>query len=386
MFAEGAVSFGSSCARLLAAPRGDLRVVAAEQHLRDGDTAERRRPGVGRVVETALAPRVCSGRFGVDRARDEPHGCVEEGHRGELAPGENELAERDLLDRIERPQPLVDPLVVAADQHQPVERGPRLGVCLPEDRAGGGGQDDAAPLAVRRPRQDAVEDPGQRLDAQHHPGAAAVRALVGPDAGLQRVEQVVHPYLDQSALDGPPDDREPDDRGEHLREERDDVDVQDPHVAFFDRLRRLIPGRRPSEPFARGAYELDRGRLDSAESAFAEALAASPPAVELATIRNKRAIVAIRRGERSRAIDELIAALEADPRCAAAITTVGNLLLEDGMIDDAIAHYEHALLLVVDYAPAYHNLGVALHRSGRRGESVRMLRKATRLEGRIKRS
>ena len=35
------------------------------------------------------------------------------------------------------------------------------------------------------------------------------------------------------------------------------------------------------------------------------------------------------------------------------------------------------------YAAAYHNLGVALHRKGRRGAAVRMLRKAGRLEGRI---
>jgi tetratricopeptide (TPR) repeat protein len=157
-------------------------------------------------------------------------------------------------------------------------------------------------------------------------------------------------------------------------------------VAFFDRLRRLVPGRPPSYPFARGAYELDRGRLDSAEAAFAEALAASTSAAEVAAIRNKRAIVAIRRGDRPRSIDELVAALEAYPRSAPAITTIGNLLQEDGAVEDAIAHYEYALLIDDRYAPAYHNLGVALHRSGRKAEAVRMLRKATRLEGRMKRS
>ena len=64
------------------------------------------------------------------------------------------------------------------------------------------------------------------------------------------------------------------------------------------------------------------------------------------------------------------------------MTTIGNLLLEEGAVAQAIAHYEYAILVEDDYAAAYHNLGVALHRRGRRGEAVRMLRKATRLESR----
>jgi tetratricopeptide (TPR) repeat protein len=182
-----------------------------------------------------------------------------------------------------------------------------------------------------------------------------------------------------------PDDRQADDRREHLREERDDVDVQEAHVAFFDRLRRLVPGGAPSDPFVRGTRELERGRLDAAETAFTEALGPAATMAQVAAVRNKLAIVAIHRLDRDGAIDQLIEACEADPRSAAAITTLGNLLLEDGDVDEAIVHYEYALLIDDGYAPAYHNLGVALHRKGRRGEAVRMLRKATRLEGRIKR-
>jgi tetratricopeptide (TPR) repeat protein len=157
-------------------------------------------------------------------------------------------------------------------------------------------------------------------------------------------------------------------------------------VAFFDRLRRLVPGRPPLGPFAHGARELERGRLDRAEAAFDEALPLARTAAEVAAVRNKRAVIAIHRRDRELAIAELIAALEADQRCAAAITTIGNLLLEDGHVDDAVAHFEYAILVDENYGPAYHNLGVAFHRSGRRGEAVRMLRKATRLEGRIRRS
>jgi tetratricopeptide (TPR) repeat protein len=165
-------------------------------------------------------------------------------------------------------------------------------------------------------------------------------------------------------------------------------------VALFDRLRRLLPGAMPSglfargtpAPFARGTRALERGQLDVAEAAFEEALSGASGADEVSAVRNKRAILAIMRGDRAGAIGELIEALDAQPRSPAAITTVGNLLLEDGALADAIEHYEYALLIDDEYGPAYHNLGVALHRSGRRGEAVRMLRKATRLEGRIKRT
>ncbi len=163
--------------------------------------------------------------------------------------------------------------------------------------------------------------------------------------------------------------------------------MQDWHVAFFDRLRRLLPGRaRGSAPFDAGTRALEHSRLDAAETAFLEALADADGAAQIARVRNKLAIVALRRDGLSAAVEQLILALEADPRSAAAITTVGNLLLEDGALDEAIVHFESALLIDDAYAPAYHNLGVALHRGGRKGEAVRMLRKATRLEARMRRA
>jgi tetratricopeptide (TPR) repeat protein len=192
----------------------------------------------------------------------------------------------------------------------------------------------------------------------------------------------MQPDLDQTALDRAAQDRQPDDRREHLGEERDDVDVQDSHVPFFDRLRRLVPGPPPAGPLGRGVAHLERGRLDAADDAFAEALASAAGDAEIALARNKRALVALRRGDRHGALVELAAALDAQPHAACAITTLGNLLLEDGCVDDAIAHYRAALAADDGYAPAYHNLGVALHRSGRRPEAVRMLRKAARVEGR----
>ncbi len=197
---------------------------------------------------------------------------------------------------------------------------------------------------------------------------------------------MVHADVDQPALDRASDDREPDRRRKDLGEERDHIDVQDSHVPLFDRLRRLLPGRSPDGAFARGTHALDRGHLDVAQAAFDDALAQTPDASDVARIRNKLAIVALRRDGLAAAVDQLVLALEANPRSPEAIATVGNLLLEDGALEEAIAHYEYALLIDDAYAPACHNLGVALHRSGRKGEAVRMLRKATRLEARMKRA
>jgi len=58
----------------------------------------------------------------------------------------------------------------------------------------------------------------------------------------------------------------------------------------------------------------------------------------------------------------------------------GNLELEDGCADAAIARFEAAIRIDPDYPEAHHNLGVALRRVGRRRDAVRELRRATVLE------
>ncbi|MEA2722101.1 MAG: hypothetical protein QOJ39_3965, partial [Candidatus Eremiobacteraeota bacterium] len=80
-------------------------------------------------------------------------------------------------------------------------------------------------------------------------------------------------------------------------------------MPFFDRLRRLLPGPVPSDDFARGTRALERGRLEEAETVFAEVLAAAATSAEIAAVRNKRAILAIRKHDIVRAVDELIGAL-----------------------------------------------------------------------------
>src|ERR1700694_3242844 len=98
----------------------------------------------------------------------------------------------------------------------------------------------------------------------------------------------MHADLDQPALDRASEDRESDHRGEHLREERDDVAVQESHGASFDRRRRRIPGATAPCTFARGVRDLERGRLDGEAVAFDEALSEATAPAEVAAIRNKR--------------------------------------------------------------------------------------------------
>jgi tetratricopeptide (TPR) repeat protein len=69
-------------------------------------------------------------------------------------------------------------------------------------------------------------------------------------------------------------------------------------------------------------------------------------------------------------------ALERDPKHYRAITNLGNLALEAGDVDGAIARYQEALAINGEFANAHHNLGVAYRRKGDVGRSVRSLRKA----------
>ncbi len=157
-------------------------------------------------------------------------------------------------------------------------------------------------------------------------------------------------------------------------------------MGLFDLVRRLVPGDDATDPFKRGTRLLEHRRLDDAAAAFDEAMAAAADSAQVARVWNKRAIIAIGRGDQPGAVAALIAAFEAEPRTPSAIVTLGNLLLESGDLDEAVAHYEYALLIDPDDAAAHHNLGVAMHKLGRRGKAVGLLRKAARLESRSKRS
>jgi tetratricopeptide (TPR) repeat protein len=112
------------------------------------------------------------------------------------------------------------------------------------------------------------------------------------------------------------------------------------------------------------------------------ARAATDP--DRALAHNKRALLALARGDRAAAQAALDEALRTSAVCVPAIVNAGNLLLEAGQIEAAIARFEAAIALDPEYPEAHHNLGVAFRQAGRRSDSVRELRRATGLERRRK--
>jgi lipoprotein NlpI len=133
--------------------------------------------------------------------------------------------------------------------------------------------------------------------------------------------------------------------------------------------------------FASALRALDRRDFSSADAALSEWLAQGElTAGERAFLLNKRGVARIGLERAAPARADFAAALEARPDYAPALTNLGNLLLEEGEVDAAIARYESAIAADREYAIAYLNLGVAYKRAGRVAEGVRALRRAQRLE------
>jgi tetratricopeptide (TPR) repeat protein len=114
---------------------------------------------------------------------------------------------------------------------------------------------------------------------------------------------------------------------------------------------------------------LGSGELSNDERLFAE---------------NKRgvALVSLDRREEARAVfDNLLAA---DPGYAPALVNLGNMDLENGEVEAAVARYESAVRFDDFYAMAHFNLGVAYKRLGRTSDAVREFKRAQSLEGRAR--
>jgi lipoprotein NlpI len=140
---------------------------------------------------------------------------------------------------------------------------------------------------------------------------------------------------------------------------------------------------RDERRFAFALQALARRDFASAEVELSRLLAEqSLAARERAFLLNKRGVARVGLEVREPARDDFIAALEAYPAFAPALTNLGNLSLEDGKVEAAIEFYQRAIAGDRDYAIAYLNLGVAFKRAGRIAEGVRALREAHRLERR----
>ena len=122
----------------------------------------------------------------------------------------------------------------------------------------------------------------------------------------------------------------------------------------------------------RGAEEVGRNRVEEALLTLTSVDTLLLRA-EAETLRGT-ALVIDNQVERAR--ESFERALAADPKNYRAMTNLGNLALEAGDVDAAIAAYERALSLNDSFGNAHHNLGVAYRRKGQMGKSVRALRKA----------
>lgn len=131
---------------------------------------------------------------------------------------------------------------------------------------------------------------------------------------------------------------------------------------------------------------LELGKYADALRAF-EAILTSQTLTsgERARMQNKRGVALVRLERRDDARRAFESALATVTAFAPALVNIGNLYLESGEIDTAIGFYERAIRSDDEYALAHHHLGVAYKRQGRTAEAVGELRRAQRLEGRVRR-
>jgi len=127
---------------------------------------------------------------------------------------------------------------------------------------------------------------------------------------------------------------------------------------------------------------LARGDFIAAERELTVLLdAAGNAAAERAFLLNKRGVARAALARPQDARDDFTSALECVAGFPPALTNLGNLALEEGRIEEAIARYEAAIAADSQHAVAHFNLGVAYKRAGRLEDAVRALRHAQRLEG-----
>src|SRR5665647_1617440 len=170
------------------APAVDLAVVAAEQHVGDPPAAELRRARVVRVLGAALEH---GGVRLADHAGQLARDGVEHGHGRHLAAAQHVGADGDPVGHKMR-HALVDALVAAAEQDE-VLLGQLNGESVVELPPFGGQLDDAAlvPDTSRVAGEHRLQGGADDVDAQDHPGAAAVGRVVHLQMAQRRVVAVV---------------------------------------------------------------------------------------------------------------------------------------------------------------------------------------------------
>ena len=199
-------------------------MISGKKYRRDLDPSEDGRARVTGVVEQTVGKGFLRRRFGIDDSRHQASGGVEDRQRRQLSARQYEVTHRELLDRVELGQTLVDPLVVTADEDEAILLREKLRLGVREGKAPWRWHRDGASLVRGRGRDDCIKHACDRLDAQHHAGAAPEGNVVGTFVSLERVEEVMIADRNRSGFDGAAENRKADKRSEDLREERDDVD------------------------------------------------------------------------------------------------------------------------------------------------------------------
>ena len=160
--------------RLRPAPPGDPAVVAERSTSGTSQPRNVGRPGVLRVLEQPVGEGLVVGRRVVAHdAGHEPGDRLEHDHRGHLAAGQHVVADRQLAVDEVVAHPLVDALVAAAQQREPVRARPARGPRAWSNRAPAGAEQEQRPR-----RLDRLDRGEHRLGHQHHAGAAAERRVV----------------------------------------------------------------------------------------------------------------------------------------------------------------------------------------------------------------
>ncbi len=137
----------------------------------------------------------------------------------------------------------------------------------------------------------------------------------------------------------------------------------------LEEARRLLPP--DEEEFARFLSDLEADRLDP--------WLASGPAFVRAEAWVRRGARLAEAGEKAAAREAFERALALYPRHPRALMNLGNLELEAGHTDAAIAYYQKALEIDPELADVHHNLAAAYKRKGDLDRMVRHLKKAQRL-------
>src|SRR3990172_2672438 len=217
---------GGPAERLLPPPTLDFRMVSGEKLLRHGMPPELPGAGVLRPLEDPPAEGVPVRAFRVAQdAGEKPRDGVHQHQGGKLPAGQDIVPDRDLPVGQVVGDPLVHPLVPAADQDQlllPAQLpGQLLGEKLPL-----GGEQDRFPRA--EPLPDRLDPQKDRLRLHHHPPPASEGGLVGhPVLSRRELAQVVDLDPEPLPLTRPGEDAVVERPGEDHGKQGQDVD---PHL------------------------------------------------------------------------------------------------------------------------------------------------------------